>query len=62
MRDGLTRTTMLARVLAMLLGSACCGGALAQLTARTQADRSKLMPCASGRSAPQLTVHVCRRM
>ena len=27
-----------------------------------QPDTSKLMPCASGRSLPQLTVQVCRRM
>ena len=36
----------------------------ADLTAAADAqpDTSKLMPCASGRSAPQLTVQVCRRM
>ncbi|HEX5651324.1 MAG TPA: MBL fold metallo-hydrolase [Steroidobacteraceae bacterium] len=33
MRDGFTRTRMLGRVLAVLLGSACCGGSFAQQTA-----------------------------
>jgi glyoxylase-like metal-dependent hydrolase (beta-lactamase superfamily II) len=33
MHDDFTRTTMLGRVLAVLLGTACCGGALAQQAA-----------------------------